>query len=420
MNFKKLSKLLSMTLLLSTVGTFDAKAFQPASHCSLIERVATDLPKESLIRQSLEKYPGIANWGSNAPDLGYLQPGQALERAPWADRYHYFKVGTFASEQLKTALDSKDMKKIAFAAGWFSHIAGDLACHGVFVNPECGVYMAKPESRPLHRKLENNAEAIVWSEICKKPIGDYGKSMFPSMYSSIDDIPFDLIGDVSQKVYGTKPSTTEVKMECKTLMVGLQTGVGYNYVDLNEAKKFLSENNRLDRLKNAFAEAEENCTSFLVAAEKGDYSKFTDRWNLDVGKSQSPMSSLTAIVDTGNNLGAGTDDDIFLSIQLKNGNSKEWKLDKSYYNDFEQGDNDEYYLYINDVNFKPSEVEKVMVKKKKATASVGTDWFLKSVTVNVNGIDALKKDVNKWIKGSDAVEEFKVNWSNITNTSDIQ
>lgn len=420
MNFKKISKLLSMTLIFSTISAFDANAFQPASHCSLIEKVASDLPKESIIRQSLEKYPGIANWGSNAPDLGYLQPGQALERAPWADRYHYYKVGTFASEQLKTALASKDMKKIAFAAGWFSHIAGDLACHGVFVNPECGVYMDKPESRPLHRKLENNAEAIVWSDICQKPISDYGKNMFPSMYSSVDEIPFDLINDVSQKVYGISPSTTEVKLECKTLMVGLQTGIGYSYADINEARKFLGENNRLERLKNAFAEAQNNCTSLLLSAEKGDYTKFTDRWNLDVGKSESPISSLTAVVETGNNLGAGTDDDIFLAIQLKNGTTKEWKLDKANYNDFEQGDNDEYYLYMNEVDFSPSEVAKVLVKKNGVTASMGADWFLKTLTVNVNGVNALKKDVNKWVKGENSVEEFNVNWSNITNTSDIE
>ncbi|MBU3104417.1 zinc dependent phospholipase C family protein [Clostridium gasigenes] len=419
MKFKKISKLLAVTLIFSSVSSFKAYAFQPASHCTLIENVKESLPQESIIKKSLETYPGIANWGSNALDLGYLQPGQALDRAPWADRYHYYKVGTFASEQLKMALASKDMKKIAFAAGWLSHVTGDLACHGIFVNPECGVYLDNENTRPLHRELENNAEAIVWADIAKKPIEDYSKGIAP-IFSNIEDIPFDLVNDVSQKVYGVSANLSEEKLQCKTLMIGLQTGIGYNYGDLQKSKELLSQNGRLERLKNAFIDAQNKCTSLLIEAEKGDYSKFSDRWNLDVGKSASPISSLTAVVETGNEFGNGTDDDIFLNIQLKNGTIKEWKLDKKNYNDFEQGDNDEYYLYINEIEFAPSDVDKVIVKKKGVSSSIGADWYLKAITVNVNGTDALKQNVDNWIKGTNTVKEFKVDWSSITNTSDAQ
>ncbi|MBU3133879.1 zinc dependent phospholipase C family protein [Clostridium gasigenes] len=419
MKFKKISKLLAVTLIFSSVSSFKAYAFQPASHCTLIENVKENLPQESIIKKSLETYPGIANWGSNALDLGYLQPGQALERAPWADRYHYYKVGTFASEQLKMALASKDMKKIAFAAGWLSHVTGDLACHGIFVNPECGVYLDNENTRSLHRELENNAEAIVWADIAKKPIEDYSKGIAP-IFSNIEDIPFDLVNDVSQKVYGVSANLSEEKLQCKTLIIGLQTGIGYNYGDLQKSKELLSQNGRLERLKNAFIDAQNKCTSLLIEAEKGDYSKFSDRWNLDVGKSASPISSLTAVVETGNEFGNGTDDDIFLNIQLKNGTIKEWKLDKKNYNDFEQGDNDEYYLYINEIEFAPSDVDKVIVKKKGVSSSIGADWYLKAITVNVNGTDALKQNVDNWIKGTNTVKEFKVDWSSITNTSDTQ
>ncbi|WP_243170867.1 hypothetical protein [Clostridium algidicarnis] len=54
------------------------------------------MPEQSLIKKSLEAYLGIANGGSIALDLGYLQLGQVLDRAPWDDRYHYYKVGTFS------------------------------------------------------------------------------------------------------------------------------------------------------------------------------------------------------------------------------------------------------------------------------------------------------------------------------------
>ncbi len=417
MKFKKISKILAVTLIFSTISSFKAYAFQPASHCSLIEKVKMDLPEQSIIKKSLETYPGIANWGSNALDLGYLQPGQVLDRAPWADRYHYYKVGTFASEQLKMALASRDMKKIAFAAGWISHVTGDLACHGIFVNFECGVYLDNENTRALHRELENNAEAIVWADISKKPIADYTKGI-SSIFSNIDDVPFDLVNDVSEKVYGVRPNLSEEKLQCKTLIAGLKTGIGYNYADLQKSTQFLAQNGRLERLKNAFVDANSKCTSLLISAENGNYGNFSDRWNLDVGKSDSPISSLTAVVETGEKFGAGTDDDVFLDIQLKNGNSKEWKLDKKNYNDFEQGDNDEYYLYINAIDFSPNDVDKVIVKKKKSTASYGSDWYLKTITVNINGTEALKQNVNNWIQGANAAKEFKVDWSNITNTSD--
>ncbi|MBZ9618531.1 PLAT/LH2 domain-containing protein [Clostridium estertheticum] len=417
MKFRKISKFLAVTLIFSTSISFKTYAFQPASHCSLIEKVKVDLPEQSIIKRSLEIYPGIANWGSVALDLGYLQPGQILDRAPWADRYHYYKVGTFASEQLKIALSSRDMKKIAFATGWISHITGDLSCHGIFVNTECGVYLDNENTRALHKELENNAEAVVWADIAKKSIADY-KNGISSIFSNIDEIPFGLVNEVSEKVYGVSQTLAEEKLQCNTLIAGLKTGIGYNYGDLQKSREFLAQNGRSERLKNAFTDAENNCTSLLIAAENGDFSKFSDRWNLDVGKSKSPISSLTAVVETGEKFGAGTDDDVFLDIQLKNGKTKEWKLDKNNYNDFEQGDNDEYYLYINDIDFSPNDVKKVIVKKKKANISYGADWYLKTITVNVNGTDALKQTVNSWVQGDNASKEFIVDWSNIKNTSD--
>ncbi|WP_341479498.1 PLAT/LH2 domain-containing protein [Clostridium algidicarnis] len=73
---------------------------------------------------------------------------------------------------------------------------------------------------------------------------------------------------------------------------------------------------------------------------------------------------------------------------------------------------------MNNIDFSLKDVGKVIVKKKKATASYASEWYLKTITVNVNGTDALKQNVNSWIQGANAAKEFKVNWSNITNTLD--
>lgn len=417
MKKRKISLLLLSTAIIISFNAMPVKAFQPIAHCELIKSIGNKLPKDSIIAQSIKAYPEIANWGANGLDLGYLQPGQPLDRAPWADRYHYYKVGTFSKEQLQEAIKSKDMKKIAFASGWVSHITGDLACHGEFVNEECGVYMVNPDLRPLHKKLENNAEAYVFTEIAGNPIENYNSTNISNKFKGLGDIPFDLTNEISKRVYGEAPSTAEEQLWCTTLSVGLKTGVGYNYANINEAKSVLSENNREERLKRAFSDAEKHGVKLLKEAEAGDYSGFTDRWNLDVGRSESPISSLTLIVETGSKFLAGTDDDVYVSMELNNGKVKEWKLDKKNYNDFEYGDCDEYYIYVNDLDFNPKDIVKTSINKRNGS-SPASDWYLKSFKVNINGNEVLNKSVNKWIDSNKSKEEIDVNWSNVQNTSD--
>ena len=395
----------------------EVKAFQPASHYALLQKVESNLPSNSVIGQAIRKYPNIAAWGSVGPDLGYFQPSQLGEYAPWADRYHYYKVGTFAKNQLKKAMNSGDLKRIAFAAGWVSHVTGDLACHGIYVNPECGVYLDNEDGRSLHSELEEKAEPYVWETLGDQDSNIYINEKLANIYSITSSIPFDLMNETSEEVYNTSTSTSEEERWCDVLLTGLNSGIGYTYTDYDEALEFLNQNGRIARLEDAFSTAEEQCENLLNLADKGDYSKFTDRWNLDVGASESPISSLTAVVTTGTESGAGTDDDIYFGIELKTGDTKEWKLDKSFYNDFENGDKDEYYLYIDDIDFSPSLVSKVWLEKKHIKYSIGESWYLDSLMVDVNGQTVLSENSNQWIKGNNTVY-FDADWSSMTEISD--
>lgn len=417
---KKIKKLVCVVSIICSMNFFmsvDTKAFQPGAHYSLIKEVSSNLSSSSVIGKAVKLYPNIAAWGAIGPDLGYFQPSELGGYAPWADRYHYYKVGTFAKELLQRAVSSNDLKKIAFAAGWVSHVSGDLACHGIYVNPECGVYLDNDDGRDLHSTLEKNAEPYVWKELGGQDMNIYTNKKIANVFSVVSSIPFDLLNEISELVYDTSTSTSEEKRWCDVLLAGLNSGIGYSYVDYDDAVSFLNENGRKERLKKAFLTAKSQCTQLLELAEDGDYSKFTDRWNLDVGASESPISSLTAIVTTGTKSGAGTDDDIYFGIELKNGDKKEWKLDKSFYNDFENGDKDEYYLYINDIDFLPESVKKVWIEKKHINYSLGEAWYLSSLSVNVNGKVASYIDVDKWIKGGDNIY-FDVDWSSVTNTVD--
>lgn len=420
-NFKKISIfLLGTYILVSSIFIMTsqkASAFQPASHTAIIKTVAKNLPNNSVIKTSIETYPDIAAWGATAPDLGYFQPAELGGYAPWADRYHYYKVGSYAKELLQEALASNDPKQIAFSAGWVSHVIGDLACHGIYVNPESGVYLDNEDGRSLHKELESKAEPYVWSSLAGLSLDDYQNKNLYNKFSGIDDIPFYLMNNASNEIYGDSPSTSNEENWANILLTGLKTGIGYSYTDYSDSVSFLNENNRRERLTNAFSTANSQCTELFKSAEMGDYESFSDRWNLDVGASESPISSLTTIVTTGTKSGAGTDDDIYFGIELTTGDTKEWLLDKSFYNDFENGDKDEYYLYINDLDFSPSLVKRIWIRKDHIDYSLGEAWYFASVCVNVNGKNVLSENPNSWIRSNSTVY-FDADWSSVTNVSD--
>lgn len=413
---KKAICMLAGITLLSSANVENISAFKTASHYALIQTATDDLPSNSRIREAIEVYPEIAAWGAIGPDLGYAQVRAAAGYAPWADRFHYDKVGSLAAELLKEALSSGDQKELAFAAGWLSHECGDIACHGMYVNPECGVYMDNESTRSQHAKLEEMAEPYVWNQLASLPLNDYCKSYFPRRFASSSDIPFYLLNSACQKVYGKSESTSAETGWTDMLITSYKTGVGYSYVGLTEATDFLNQNGRKKNLENAFSTATTQTVTLLTQAEKGNYSNFSDRWNLDVGKSTSPISALTVTVKTGTKSGAGTDDDIYFGIELKSGAKKRWLLDKAGYDDFENGDNDDYYLYINDKNITPSTVKRVYIEKVNVSSN-GQNWYLQSFKVNANGKDVFSTSVGKWMDKNASVY-YDANFSGISNTSD--
>ena len=270
MNKKKKALLLITVGIFSMLNISDVKAFQPASHYTLIQKVADDLPSNSKIKQAINKYPDVASWGAVAPDLGYFQPSDLGGYAPWADRFHYYKVGSFAKTQLKEALSSGDLRKIAFASGWVSHVSGDLSCHGIYVNPEAGVYLDNEDGRDLHKELESKAEPYVWNSLGEQDPSIYNDKKLANVFSSVDNIPLDLINDASRKVYNDSPSVSEEKGWCNVLLTGLNTGIGYTYTEYNDSLSYLNKNGRKNRLDNAFSTAENQCTKLLELAEKGN------------------------------------------------------------------------------------------------------------------------------------------------------
>ena len=365
-----------------------ALAFGPAAHVTLVQTVRDRLPGRSAIRRALAAQEGIAAAGANGPDINYASlrgvlDGVGLGYAPWADRYHYHLVGSLAATQLRQALQSGDKAQIAWAAGWVTHVTGDLACHGIYVNPEAGVYLANPDGRELHRRLEQWAEPFVWVDIGRHSKESYSKSGLGSALCHTEDLPADLLQAASKQVFGIGPGAERFRTWYSTYRLGVRRGIGYSYVDYAVATEHLSHDGRRRRLTQAFAAAVDHAVDLLSAAEAGDFSGFSDAWNLDAAREQRPIGTLTVTIHTADSLGAGTDADIYFGLQSGD-ELQEWLLDKTGYDDFERGDTDDYYLYAGYDSFAPEKLTGVRLRMGKRSG-LGPDWKCAWIRVWVNG-----------------------------------
>lgn len=397
-----------------------AFAFGSGAHYVVMEKTAEKLPKDSIIREAMLADKNIAAWGAVGPDIGYFNArneehvGEIMggRYSPWGDAFHYDRVGSFAKKMLKDALASGDLKKIAFAAGYVTHITGDLNCHGTFVNPEAGVYLDCPSKRDIHTELEKSADPYIWVNF-----GGYKKSTYTNAYlrdkfatvlptsdpaTFFDQCATNFYGSISSPVTG---NDLDVWLRMDAMKQALAGGYKYDDAEkkLKNGKKIKGET-RIDRLDKAFNAAVTNAAVLLEAAERGDYKGFKDSWNLDAADDGRPIGTLTVNISTYDCDKAGTDDDIWFEMKLKSGEKYKRKLDKDGYNDFEKGDNDSYYLYVGDKKFDPKQITQVSLKRVPNGSDNG-GWRLKSIIIQINGDIVYNKAYNEkdkaqWLTGT--------------------
>jgi hypothetical protein len=384
-------------------------SFGPAAHYSLMKLVTDSLPSTSTIRQALLAYPRLAATGANGPDLGYGQPRIIAGYAPWADRFHYDKMGTMSLYTLQDALASGNNEKIAWAAGWLTHVMGDLACHGIYVNPEpgVGVYLDNPNGRDVHKELEKWSEPYVWYRIANLTT-PYNNNNLPGLFD-INDQAKSILTSSAWRTYGYAPSYSEIGTWFSLYKTVLSLGVAYSYTNLATAEANLALGNRKQRLIDAFNNALTNCVKLLTYAEAGDYSQFCNGWNLDSGLDGRPIGTLTVKIKTADVSGAGTDCDIYFGMQLANGTNYERLLDKKGYNDFERNDNDDYYLYVASQSFYPDQIRKIWLRSK--SAGLGPDWKVSTLNIEINGSHVYSQALNSWINSGKTWTAYPVYFS---------
>jgi hypothetical protein len=111
-----------------------------------------------------------------------------------------------------------------------------------------------------------------------------------------------------------------------------------------------------------------------------------------------PVTSMTVRIETGDRRFAGTDDDVYLRI---NGGQR-FSLEKRAFNDFERGDDDTYSVPIGAATrngLTVGDIDRVAIEKSRD--GVGGGWFLRGVTLNVNGQPLVRdRAINRWLEKS--------------------
>ncbi len=392
-------QVVALLLLLGPVRLFP---FGPAAHIVILEKVTQILPPSSSVRQSLELHPKVGAAGANGPDINYasfrgLLTPLGFGYAPWADRYHYHRVGSFAAAQIREALASRDAANVAWAAGWITHIAGDLFGHGLYVNAEAGVALDNPAGMNIHHELENWSEPYVWTALGGHSSGSYSADLFPGTLCDPSALPAAFLGSISHLVYGIAVSADDFRSWYKIYRAGVSTGIGYTYTDYGEALSQLGQSDREARLRSAVDEAVLFAVGLLSAAERGDLSVFSDSWNLDAAIDGRPIGSLTVTIRTADDFEAGTDADIYFGMVGVDGHGKEWLLDKSGHNDFEKADIDEYYLFAQEMASAPGGMVSAYLRMGEHHG-VENDWKCSSLRVQINGIVVADQAMDRWFR----------------------
>ena len=134
----------------------------------------------------------------------------------------------------------------------------------------------------------------------------------------------------------------------------------------------------------------------------GVHARFTWLKGVPVGhQASTAVTSMLVRVETGDRRYAGTDDDVYLRIN----NELRFPLEKRAYNDFERGDDDTYSVPIGAATREGltiADIDRVAIEK--SSDGVAGGWFLRGVTLTVNGQQIVReRAINRWLEKSSRV-----------------
>lgn len=331
-----------------------AHAYIVGAHVALAVKVEQALPAGGRIRRAMANQPQMMAWGATGPDLPMAGIDYVLGRDGWSETYHWDRCGAYAEELMKEAIASNDDRKIAFAAGWITHMSGDFWTHG--------------SNGDLDRK---DLDPVVWRDFAR--MQDVDLPGIPRVYAPMawtGDLPPDtnklyslfyvggvpvnlgcdgvittmnlkdpfgriatMVANVNQKVIldAEGPLTLQTKYpfgpskfaESTRVMATMLTApqewfsvqggpvaglyafsrgeVGYYAKTYEQGRDDLIKAGNYERARRSFWLSHQLSVDLLEAAEDGDYSGFSRAWSLnDVPDNGRGIGILKVVVNTGN------------------------------------------------------------------------------------------------------------------------
>ena len=132
---------------------------------------------------------------------------------------------------------------------------------------ETGDCLDQSANIDLHTDLECAAEPVVWANYSEDPLVEDKVPNLSSYFKNEDDIPYELVVNTCTAIFGSAPSTNRTNgmpSWVATFQVGFTTGIGYTYKKHTDATNFLSQNNRMARLKDGVERAVAKLISLLT------------------------------------------------------------------------------------------------------------------------------------------------------------
>ncbi|MFZ5353338.1 MAG: PLAT/LH2 domain-containing protein [Bacillota bacterium] len=432
--FNRCTLILIIALILSfTLAPVNVSAWRAAAHYSLMVQVTEALPASNVFRIAMETYPDIAAWGAYGPDIPYSTDSNIwlVTDFRYGDKTHYDRIGSTAAQLLFEAKLSGSWEQMAFAAGYATHVFGDMDCHGKFVNPDAGVYMDGGNDE-LHKELEIAAERYIWGNYSGLSIhewDDHLDNYFSSSNTRREEymaIPFI---NANLKVFSFWENLYVLGVsdyiDCmENTEISWDTKIGYTYYTEEEMNKVLTKE-RKARADEAFISGRDRAVAALIAAADGNFSHFKDTFNLDVANpADTPnkrIGTITVQITTCDAADSGTNNDIYFGIEFKDGYQYQKLLDHEGYDDFENSDKDRYYIYFPYDNYTVADISKVYLRSRDDT-TFSDDWFVYSMTVDIcetlsSGFTrtcTYSKTIDEWMDDNDSIW-LNPTWSYLYN-----
>lgn len=222
---------------------------------------------------------------------------------------------------------------------------------------------------------------------------DRGRTVFRAMFEKIlpafDDRPVIVKTDAQAPVPSSRAMQSQQRFV--RLQVAKMKGIDLGDIGPDDADMFVSATIAGQRYTSTVIHSHDNFNF------SSPYSPYTFTKSITKGQTFSePIRDIQVRIKTSTSRWSGTDD----SMYLRTSSDTRFELDKSLYNDFENGDDDTYSVPIDEITrtgFSLRDIKYLQIEKARDGAAGG--YKLGGVTITINGRQVVNQQgIEKWLE----------------------